>query len=711
MKGTFVETKFEKSSIIRQPNAFKSQRQSILGKPDTFSDSLAKKDFSKSQSVTINNLSNDLSNPVTAQILPQNVNIVQKNTNVIAPGMYKVHTRPNQTRTTQLPQNIRKTNKHASFSTEVIPTTSVSRPQLKSNQLEDRVMHNNSPGKRQQVEDHHRNFKFSNNKKSVTTCNDSLNAKTSNVNLVCVTCGKCMMNDNHDMCVLHYINGVNSRTKQPIVVPISTKEPKQNLNQSVATPLKKTVAAESTNQKPRSTTRKQYEHFRTKSTTTNILESITLRGSTLSNTPLSSNSFAARTVKFGNDQIAPILGYGNLVQGNITIKRVYYVEGLNHNLLSVGQLCDADLEVPFWKSACYISSLSQARLCRLSHLNFDTIKLLLKYDSVTGLPKLKLVKDHLCSSCEVGKAIQSFNGKKYVLVIVDDYSRYTWTHFLRYKDETPEVLIDFLKLVQRGLHAQVRTVRTDKGTKFLNKTFHAYFAQEGIEHQTSTARIPEQNGIVKRQNRTFLEVARTMLSAAKVPLFFWAKAIATTCFTQNGENLDKMKEKGDACIFVGHYAQSRAYRVYNKRTKVIVETIHVNFDELPQMASDHISSDPVPQCLTMALEQDSLSPDPKSQENVPQVAESVTTSNELDLLYSLMFDELLNVTTPVVSKSFIVHAADAPNQYQQQNTTPSTSTTIIAYTPSLIIQTTPKTTSQAPTHAPTVIATKNINQA
>ncbi|GKA04399.1 hypothetical protein Tco_0677180 [Tanacetum coccineum] len=116
--------------------------------------------------------------------------------------MYKVHTRPNQTRTPQLPQDIRKTNKRVSFSIGVIPTTSVSRPQLKSNQLEDRVMPNNSQRKKQEVEDHRKNFKFSNNKTFVTACNDSLNAKTSNVNFVCVTCGKCVLNDNHDMCVL-----------------------------------------------------------------------------------------------------------------------------------------------------------------------------------------------------------------------------------------------------------------------------------------------------------------------------------------------------------------------------------------------------------------------------------------------------------------------------------------------------------------------------
>ncbi|GJU21384.1 retrovirus-related pol polyprotein from transposon TNT 1-94 [Tanacetum coccineum] len=299
--------------------------------------------------------------------------------------------------------------------------------------------------------------------------------------------------------------------------------------------------------------------------------------------------------------------------------------------------------------------------------------------------------------------VESINGKKYVLVIVDDYSRYTWTHFLRSKDETPEVLIDFLKLVQRGLHAQVRTVRTDKGTEFLNKTLHAYFAQEGIEHQTSTVRTLKQNDVVERRNRTLVEVARTMLSAAKVPLFFWAEAIATTY----GENLDKMKEKGDACIFVGYSTQSRAYRVYNKRTRVIIETIHVNFDELSQMALDHVNSDPIPQCPTMVLEHASLSPGPQCQENIPQPAKIVTTSNKLDLLFSLMFDELLNGTTQVMSKSSVVTTVDARNQRQQQHTTPTTSTTVPADIPPLNIQTTHETTNQAPT----VTAIENIIQA
>nr|GEZ69198.1 hypothetical protein [Tanacetum cinerariifolium] len=260
LKVKSVDTKFEKSSIIRQPNAFKSQRPSILGKQTIFSNSLERKNFSKSKSVTKNNVSNDFSKPVTAQILPPNKKSILKNTNVLAPGMYKIHTKLTQTRTTQLPHDSRKSNKRVSFSTGVIPTTSVSRPKLKSNPMEDRVMLNNSQGKKQEVEDHRRNVKFSKNKTSVTACNDSLNAKTSNVNFVCATCGKCVLNEKHDMCVLKSRNDVNSRTKMPMVVPINTREPNRISNQSVTKPLRKIVASESINQKPRHTTRKLYEN-------------------------------------------------------------------------------------------------------------------------------------------------------------------------------------------------------------------------------------------------------------------------------------------------------------------------------------------------------------------------------------------------------------------------------------------------------------------
>nr|GEW79941.1 probable LRR receptor-like serine/threonine-protein kinase At4g36180 [Tanacetum cinerariifolium] len=263
----------------------------------------------------------------------------------------------------------------------VILTTSVSRPQLKSNPQGDRVMHNNSQGKKPEVEDHRRSVKLSKNKTFVTACNDSLNAKTLNVKSVCANCDTCVLINKHDMCVLN----------------------------SVAKPIKRIVASES-NKKPRNFTRKLYER--------------------------------------------------------------------------------------------------------------------------------------------VSKT-------------------YSW------RDE---------------------------------------------------------------------------------------------------ENLDKMKEKGDDCIFVGYSTQSRAYKVFNKRTRVIMESIHVNFNELPHMASDHISSDPAPEYRT------------------------VTTSNELDLLFSLMFDELLNGSSKVVSKSSAVSAVDASNQHQHHRTP-------------LNNHITPAPTCEVLTLVPTVISSENINQA
>nr|GEU38800.1 transposon Ty3-G Gag-Pol polyprotein [Tanacetum cinerariifolium] len=620
-KGKSVDTKFEKSSVIRQPNAFKSQRPSVLGKPTAFSNSFIRKDFSKSTSVTQNNVANDFSKPVTAQTLPRIKKSCLKNTNKGKSGDTKF----------EKSSVIRQSNAFKSQRPSilgVILSTSVSGPQLKSNPQGDRVMHNNSQGKKKKVEEHRRSVKLPKNKTSVTAC-----ASLCQI-LHCL------------LILLHLVEIVLF-----IVDYGCSKHMTGNLKLLI-----------------------------------NFVEKF------------------LGTVKFGNDQIAPILGYRDL------------------------------------------ATSSQAWLWHrhLSHLNFDTINLLSKNDIVVGLPKVKFVGDHLCSSCELGKAkresfhtkltpslkrrlqllhmdlcgpmrVVSINGKRYVLVIVDDFSRYTWTHFLRSKDDTPEVLIDFLRLVQRGLQAQVRVVRTDKGTKILNQTLHAYFAAEGIQYQTSIARTPEQNGVVKRRNRTLVEAARTMLSVAKVPLFFWAEAIATACFTQNhGENLDKMKEKDDECIFVRYSNQSRAYRVFNKRTRVIMESIHVNFDELPLMASDQLSSDPAPECQTMASDQnssdpapecqtmalnhDSLSPTIQRQANVPQADRTVQTSNKLDLLFSLMFDELLNGSSKVVSKSSAVSAADNPNQRLQ-------------YTTPLNNHTTPEPTCQVPTLALTVISFENINHA
>nr|GEZ94617.1 hypothetical protein [Tanacetum cinerariifolium] len=206
------------------------------------------------------------------------------------------------------------------------------------------------------------------------------------------------------------------------------------------------------------------------------------------------------TVKFGNDQIAPILSYGDLVKGT---KSTCYIRDMKGNDLLTGShgtnlysitLQDSNSPNPICLMAKVTSSQAWLWYHRLSHLNFDTINLLSKNDIVVGLLKLKFVKDHLCSSCELGKAKRkSFHTK------------------------TTPISKRRLQLLHMDL--------------------------EGILHQMSVARTPEQNGVFERWNRTLVKAARTMLSAANVPLFFWAEAIATTCFTQNHSLIIPRHEK------------------------------------------------------------------------------------------------------------------------------------------------------------------------
>nr|GEV69361.1 hypothetical protein [Tanacetum cinerariifolium] len=263
----------------------------------------------------------------------------------------------------------------------------------------------------------------------------------------------------------------------------------------------------------------------------------------------------------------------------------------------------------------------------------------MKNNLVQGLPKVKFKKDHLCSACEQGKIhqkhhksktafasnkplyllhmdlcgpmrVESINEKLYVLVVVDDYSRYTWL------------------------------VRTDNGTKFKNKTLAKFFDEVGITQQYSAARTPQQNGVVERRKRTLVEAAITMLTFSNLPLFLWIEAIAIACFTQNRliihkrldktpyelmnkrkpnikffrvfgckcyllndyEDVGKLKAKGDIRVFVGYLKESTAFRIYNKRTRNIHESVNVNFDEISEMAFKQFSLKPITKLATLNVE-------------------------------------------------------------------------------------------------------------
>ncbi|GJV18558.1 retrovirus-related pol polyprotein from transposon TNT 1-94 [Tanacetum coccineum] len=393
---------------------------------------------------------------------------------------------------------------------------------------------------------------------------------------------------------------------------------------------------------------------------------------------------------------------------------------------------------------CLLSKASKTKSWlwhrRLSHLNFGAINHLARHGLVrarrnpTNLnlkpqqEKLYLLHMDLCGPMRVA----SVNGKKYILVIVNDYSRFTWVKCLRSKDEAPDFIIKFLKMIQVRLKVPIRQIITNNGTEFVNQTLREYYEKVGISYETSVARSPQQNGVVERRNRTLIKAARTMLIYAKAPLFLWAEAVATACYTQNrsivrlhhsktpydilhdklpdlsffyvfgalyyptnnSENLGKLQPKADISIFIGYAPTKKAFRIYNRCTRRIIETIHVDFDELTAMASEHSSSGPALHEMTHATTSSGLVSNPPP--STPFIPPSRT---DWGLLFQPMFDELFTpppsvdypvpeVIAPIDEVVFLVPAVstgspssttvdqDAPSPSNSQ-TTPKTQSPII----------------------------------
>ncbi|KAJ9562631.1 hypothetical protein OSB04_007791 [Centaurea solstitialis] len=443
------------------------------------------------------------------------------------------------------------------------------------------------------------------------------------------------------------------------------------------------------------------------------------------------------SVKFGNNELSPVVGHGDIVCKDITINNVAHVEGLNHNLFSIGKFCDKDLEVNFNKRRCAVRTewgrellvgtrktnlytiklrhmLAKKSQClitqksshqsllwhrRLSHLNYRYLDRLVKERLVSGIPMIKFEPDQLCSGCAQGKMKRashppkpeqgsksplslihmdlcgpmktvSLAGRKYVLVIVDDYSRYTWTRFLKTKDETSNLIINFIKAVQVQLKLPVQTVRSDNGTEFKNQVLKGFYNSLGITQTFSAARTPEQNGVVERRNRTLVEAARSMLAQSQLPQYLWAEAVNTACYTQNRsiihrrfgktpyhvlfgripnidyfkvfgcpcfvlnetENRGKFGPKSDEMIFVGYSDCSVAYRVFNKKSRVVYESVNVKFDPFVELSS-----------FADASTSTSTSSDPPA------------TSPELDSLFEYFYDDLYGSNQTSLSNADILY--------------------------------------------------------
>ncbi|GJU42671.1 retrovirus-related pol polyprotein from transposon TNT 1-94 [Tanacetum coccineum] len=268
----------------------------------------------------------------------------------------------------------------------------------------------------------------------------------------------------------------------------------------------------------------------------------------------------------------------------------------------------------------------------LSHLNFGTLNKIAKDGLAKGSPKLKFKKDHLCSACALGKSKKSSHQPK--VEDTNQEKRYLLHMDLcgSMRDEAPDAIIKYIKNIQVRLNTIVRNVRTYNGTEFVNQTLREFYENVNITHQTSVARTPQQNGVVERQNRTLMEVARTMLIFSKALLFLWAKEINTACYTQHrslvrlrynktpyermydkksdlsflyvfgslcyltndSEDLGKLNAKADIGIFVGYAPAKKASSIYNRRTRKIMETIH-DVEESPK--TPHFNDDPLHETL------------------------------------------------------------------------------------------------------------------
>ncbi|GJX66803.1 retrovirus-related pol polyprotein from transposon TNT 1-94 [Tanacetum coccineum] len=381
-----------------------------------------------------------------------------------------------------------------------------------------------------------------------------------------------------------------------------------------------------------------------------------------------------------------IMGYEDYVIGDNVISRVYYVEGLRHNLFSVRQFCDSGLEVSF-RNDEVLSHLPLGKSKKHTHKP--------KTEN-TNLEVLNTLHMDLCGPMPV----QTINGKKYILVIVDDYSRFTWVKFLRSKDETSEVVIKFLKQIQVGLNKTIRYIRTDNGTKFVNKYLTAYYERVGIFHQKIVLRTPQQNNVVKRRNRTLVEAARIMLRFSKAPMFLWAKAVATACYTQNRSLIQTLHHKTPYELVHDKKPDLTFFRVFGALCYPTNDS--EDLGKLQPTADIGIFVGYAPSKKgTRSYFSDAWT---DKFNLVPAAPYVPPTNKELDILFQPMFDEYLESTraerpvSPALAVSILVTSASTPSSTTIDQDAPSS-----MYSPQIFGITISKFTSRLLKHHPTVV--------
>ncbi|GJY61834.1 retrovirus-related pol polyprotein from transposon TNT 1-94 [Tanacetum coccineum] len=441
-------------------------------------------------------------------------------------------------------------------STGVKSSTSASGSQPSGNTKKDKIQRTPSSTQKNKVEAHPKTVKSSlKNKNSVVKPKVTANVQHSKLNanseLLFVKCNGCMLYDNHDLCVLDFINDVNARNK--------SKSGKKSSKRKVWKPTGKVFINIGYTWRPTG-------QFFTLVGNACPLTRIT----TTADVPL------RKPTALESDTPKPVVTLVYTRKPNKSKTNVLVSKPKNFKSLS------ANKKEPNKSWGSIVSDVPSFSLDECSKKKPHKPK-----SEDTNQEKLYLLHMDLYGPMRVA----SVNGKK-----------------------------------------------TDNGTEFVNQTLREYYEKVGISHETSVARSPQQNGVFERRNRTLIEAARIMLIYAKAPIFLWAEAVATACYTQNhsivrfchgktpyellheklldlsffyvfgalyystndSENLGKLQPKADIGIFIGYAPIKKAFRVYNQRTRRIIETIHVNFDDLTAMASENSSSGPALHEMTPA---------------------------------------------------------------------------------------------------------------
>ncbi|WJX12965.1 hypothetical protein P8452_03412 [Trifolium repens] len=433
--------------------------------------------------------------------------------------------------------------------------------------------------------------------------------------------------------------------------------------------------------------------------------------------------YASSSVTFGDGAKGEILGIGKLVDKELpNLENVLLVKGLTANLISISQLCDqglrklGHLNLSGMKKAVTVEAIrglpklkiTEGSICGECQIGKQTRMSHPMLEHQVTSRTLELLHMDLMGPMQV----ESLGGKRYAFVVVDDFSRFTWVNFIRDKSDTFDIFKTLSTQVQREKNCGIVRIRSDHGREFENEKFSEYCASEGIKHEFSSPITPQQNGVVERKNRTIQESARVMLHAKSLPYHFWAEAMNTACYIHNRvtirkgtsvtlyelwreikptvkhfhvfgskcyiladrEQRRKLDPKSDKGIFLGYSTNSRAYRVYNSRTKVVMESYNVVVNDVETEKVDNVEYDVETSGPVLEEHGQEEQSDDKQEENIENITvignpeQGITTRRSNDVIANSCFVSMFepkNVKEALTDEFWIEAMQEELNQFKR----------------------------------------------